>query len=173
MYAGACRSGASIAYRQLFKHILNDLLYEQRRLVDYFDKELCIFPAEDWPRFSYMRQIRGGWMRAMSRLLPRASCLLRDIGRRGPAVFKGFRLKRTRCTGSGDLPVCRALYWKHLYYAGTLGIHHKQGAIKYYDLIERCLPDGFTQETIGFRKRRTALQFFAYPPHRVRRTDVE
>ena len=29
------------------KQTLNDLLYEQRRLVDYFDKELCIFPAED------------------------------------------------------------------------------------------------------------------------------
>ena len=31
------------------KSMLADLLYEDRLLVDYADKELSIWPAEDWP----------------------------------------------------------------------------------------------------------------------------
>ena len=30
-------------------HMLNDLLYDKRQLIDFFDKNLCIMPVEDWP----------------------------------------------------------------------------------------------------------------------------
>lgn len=31
------------------KQMLYDLLYHERKLVDYFDKNLAIFSVEDWP----------------------------------------------------------------------------------------------------------------------------
>ena len=34
------------------KTMLYDLLYKDRKLVDYADKELSIWPSEDWPYFS-------------------------------------------------------------------------------------------------------------------------
>ena len=37
------------------KQDLRDLLYLDRRLVDYLDKELAIWPREDWPYFSGYR----------------------------------------------------------------------------------------------------------------------
>ena len=37
------------------KQMLQELLYEDRKLVDYADKELSIWPAEDWPYFSSYR----------------------------------------------------------------------------------------------------------------------
>ena len=37
------------------KKMLGELLYEDRKLVDYADKELSIWPAEDWPYFSSYR----------------------------------------------------------------------------------------------------------------------
>ena len=37
------------------KSMLRELLYEDRKLVDYADKELSIWPAEDWPYFSSYR----------------------------------------------------------------------------------------------------------------------
>ena len=37
------------------KQMLGDLLYRDRLLVDYSDKELSIWPAEDWPYFSSYR----------------------------------------------------------------------------------------------------------------------
>ena len=38
------------------KSMLQELLYEDRKLVDYPDKELSIWPAEDWPYFSSYRE---------------------------------------------------------------------------------------------------------------------
>ena len=37
------------------KSMLQELLYQDRKLVDYADKELSIWPAEDWPYFSPYR----------------------------------------------------------------------------------------------------------------------
>ena len=37
------------------KPMLRELLYEDRKLVDYADKELSIWPSEDWPYFSPYR----------------------------------------------------------------------------------------------------------------------
>lgn len=39
------------------KKMLQDLLYKDRKLVDYVDKELSIWPAEDWPCFSSYREL--------------------------------------------------------------------------------------------------------------------
>ncbi len=38
------------------KSMLAELLYKDRLLVDYADKELSIWPAEDWPYFSRYRE---------------------------------------------------------------------------------------------------------------------
>ena len=38
------------------KKNLQDLLYKDRLLVDYADKELSIWPSEDWPYFSFYRE---------------------------------------------------------------------------------------------------------------------
>lgn len=38
------------------KDMLSQLLYEDRRLVDYPDKQLSIIPVEDWPFFARYRQ---------------------------------------------------------------------------------------------------------------------
>ena len=41
--------------RGFTKNMLADLLYQDRLLVDYPDKELSIWPREDWPFFSPYR----------------------------------------------------------------------------------------------------------------------
>ena len=33
------------------KQMLHELLYQDRQLIDYFDKNLSIFATEDWPYF--------------------------------------------------------------------------------------------------------------------------
>ena len=44
------------------KQTLQELLYKDRELVDYSDKEIAILPTEDWPYFSRYRErsIRHG-----------------------------------------------------------------------------------------------------------------
>jgi uncharacterized protein len=37
------------------KKLLEELLYQDRTLIDYFDKNLCILPTSDWPLMSRRR----------------------------------------------------------------------------------------------------------------------
>ena len=129
------------------KSMLAELLYKDRRLVDYADKELSIWPAEDWPFFSPYRE--------RSRAL--------GAGFPGLAELEREALAYIRANGpvSGDtLPIDGEIFWhssmhwsgnwhkkskaarsvlEQLYTDGTLVIHHKNGSRKFYDLAERHL----------------------------------
>ncbi len=62
------------------KGMLYELLYEDRRLVDYPDKNLSIWPVEDWPYFErYRRAAREGGRRfeGLDQLEEQADLLLR------------------------------------------------------------------------------------------------
>ncbi|MBR6089720.1 MAG: YcaQ family DNA glycosylase [Anaerolineaceae bacterium] len=130
------------------KDMLSELLYKDRLLVDYADKELSIWPVEDWPYFSHYRERS----RDLGRTFPGLDALEREaiayIRENGPV--------------SGDtLPIEGEIFWhssmhwsgnwhkkskaarsvlEQLYTDGTLIIHHKNGSRKFYDLAERHLP---------------------------------
>ncbi len=117
---------------------LESLLYRRRELVDYFDKNLSIFAVGDWPYFARerarYRDTRGG-----EELVRACADVLAEVARRGAL-----------CSADIDLPGKVDWYWsetrtaraalERLYFQGRLAIHHKRGTVKYYDLIERCLP---------------------------------
>ena len=130
------------------KKDLYHLLYRDRALVDYFDKELAIFPVEDWPYFRRYRE------------------LCRNNGKRfeGLAELEETALAYIRRHGnvsSATLPVEGEIHWhssihwsgnwdgkakasrsvlEQLYTTGDLVIHHKEGSRKYYDLAEKYIP---------------------------------
>jgi len=129
------------------KQMLDDLLYKDRLLVDYTDKELSIWPSEDWPYFSAYRQ------RSMEH----------------SRKFEGIReleetaidyIRKNGAVSSDMLPIEGKIFWhssmhwsgnwhtesnaarsvlEQLYTDGVLLIHHKSGSRKFYDLAERYL----------------------------------
>lgn len=129
------------------KSMLAELLYRDRLLVDYADKELSIWTTEDWPYFSSYR--------ARSRAL--------GAGFDGLAELEQEALAYIRANGpvsSDTLPIEGEIFWhssmhwsghwhkkspaarsvlEQLYTDGTLIIHHKNGSRKFYDLAERHL----------------------------------
>ena len=131
------------------KSMLAELLYKDRLLVDYADKELSIWPAEDWPYFSFYRE--------RSREL--------GAGFPGLAELEQEALAYIRANGpvsSDTLPIGGEIFWhssmhwsgnwhkkskaarsvlEQLYTDGTLVIHHKNGSRKFYDLAERHLKE--------------------------------
>ena len=133
------------------KSMLKDLLYEDRLLVDYADKELSIWPTEDWPYFSSYRERSlklGETFEGLEELKEKAIAYIRE---NGPV-------------SSDMLPIEGEIYWhssmhwsgnwqkkslasrsvlEQLYTDGTLIIHHKNGSRKYYDLAEKYLPSEF------------------------------
>ena len=130
------------------KSMLHELLYVDRKLVDYADKELSIWPAEDWPYFSSYRERSlelGGTFEGLEDLKTQAIAYIEE---NGPV-------------SSDTLPIKGEIYWhssmhwsgnwdkksaaarsvlEQLYTDGALIIHHKKGSRKFYDLTKKYLP---------------------------------
>ncbi|MDO5436425.1 MAG: crosslink repair DNA glycosylase YcaQ family protein [Clostridia bacterium] len=130
------------------KAMLRELLYEDRKLVDYADKELSIWPAEDWPYFAAYRERSRRMSDQFEGLRELKEQALACIRENGPVC-------------SDTLPITGEIYWhssmhwsgnwhkkspaarsvlEQLYTDGELIIHHKNGSRKYYDLAEKYLP---------------------------------
>lgn len=121
------------------KPMLYELLYKERRLVDYFDKNLSIFAVEDWKYFERIRLRHREWERSHQEIRRVEAQVKEYICKHGPVC-------------SGDLGLDEKVNWywshtklsraalEHLYFTGELAIHHKKGTNKYYDLIENCFP---------------------------------
>ena len=130
------------------KQMLHDLLYQDRLLVDYSDKELSIWPSEDWPYFSGYRERSMAHGRAFTGIPELEKEAIDYIRANGPV-------------SSDTLPIKGTIYWhssmhwsghwhkdslaarsvlEQLYTDGVLLIHHKSGSRKFYDLADRYLP---------------------------------
>ena len=127
------------------KQMLADLLYADRRLIDYSDKELSIWPREDWPYFSGYRErsrAHGAGFPGLTELEREAVAYIRD---HGPVSSQSLPIEGTifwhssmHWSGNwaGQSQAARSVL-EQLYTDGVLLIHHKRGSRKYYDLAEK------------------------------------
>ena len=130
------------------KSMLADLLYKDRRLVDYADKELSVWPTEDWPYYSSYRErsrALGSTFPEMEELEEEAVSYIRENGPVSsdtlPVDGEIFWHSSMHWSGNwhGKSQAARSVL-EQLYTDGTLVIHHKNGSRKFYDLAERHLP---------------------------------
>jgi uncharacterized protein YcaQ len=130
------------------KQTLFELLYHDRKLVDYPDKNLSIIPTENWPYFErYRNAAREGG--------------LRFEGLAGLEDQTKAYIKANGPVSADELPIQGSIRWhssihwsgnwggstnasrsvlEQLYSTGELIIHHKNGTRKYYDLAEKYIP---------------------------------
>ena len=147
------------------KTMLQELLYEDRKLVDYADKELSIWPSEDWPYFaSYRERSRrmGDTFEGMRELKEEAIAYIRE---HGPVCsdtlpVEGEIYWHSSMHWSGDWqkksPAARSVL-EQLYTDGELVIHHKNGSRKYYDLAAKYLPGAVLKADDPFPKEEDFL----------------
>ncbi len=130
------------------KTMLYDLLYKDRKLVDYADKELSIWPAEDWPYFSSYRERSRNLGKTFKGLQKLEKQALDYIEENGPVSSDSLPIE-------GEIFWHSSMHWsgnwqkksqaarsvlEQLYTDGELVIHHKKGSRKYYDLAQSHLP---------------------------------
>ena len=126
------------------KKMLADLLYKDRLLVDYSDKELSIWPQEDWPYFVGYRErskAHGASFPGIPELEAQAIAHIRKHGPVSsdtlPIEGKIFWHSSMHWSGNwGGLSQASRSVLEQLYTDGVLLIHHKSGSRKYYDLAD-------------------------------------
>ena len=130
------------------KRMLDDLLYRDRLLVDYADKELSIWPSEDWPYFASYRERSMALGKTFSGIPELEEEAIRHIRASGPVSSDSLPLEGTVFWHSSmhwsghwhkESPAARSVL-EQLYTDGVLLIHHKSGTRKFYDLAEKYLP---------------------------------
>ena len=130
------------------KQMLESLLYRDRLLVDYADKELSIWPSEDWPFFAPYRERSREHGKSFARIPELEKEALEYIRANGPVSSDTLPIEGTVFWHSSmhwsgywhrESPAARSVL-EQLYTDGTLLIHHKSGTRKFYDLAEKYLP---------------------------------
>ncbi|GIO12102.1 hypothetical protein J19TS2_16570 [Cohnella xylanilytica] len=128
------------------KGMLAELLYEDRRLVDYPDKNLAIIPVEDWPYFERYRQAARRHAERYPDMEALTAQVRTHIQNHGALSSDDFKLE-------GNFSWHSAIHWsggtnssrsvlEQMYSTGELIIHHKKGTRKYYDIAEKHIqPD--------------------------------
>lgn len=131
------------------KKTLEELLYKDRLLVDYPDKELSIFPADDWPYFAEYRKRSFEHGRQFEGLPELEEFAEEYIGTHGPVSADSLPI-------DGEIFWHSAVHWsghwhgkskaarsvlEQMYTDGRLVIHHKAGSRKFYDLSEKHIPE--------------------------------
>ena len=129
--------------------------------MDYVDKELSIWPTEDWPYFAAYRnhgKASGERFEGMAELCDAAVAYIRE---NGPVSSDTLPLE-------GELYWHSSMHWsgshekksyasravlEQLYTEGVLIIHHKSGSRKHYDLAEKYLDPSLLRAEDPFTDR--------------------
>jgi len=130
------------------KQWLHELLYKDRLLLDYPDKNQAIMPVEDWPYFERYRKAARDAQEQFEGLKPLLDLARDYMQKHGPV-------------SSDELPIAGRIHWhsmihwsgnwhgesnaarsvlEQMYCTGECVIHHKNGARKFYDLADKYLP---------------------------------
>lgn len=126
--------------RDFRPRMLDELLYQNRQLVDNWDKMASLSLAEDWPYFARhrarMQDIFGVPSEVVMSLAP---VVLDQIKREGPQSSLDFKHDEKTDWSWGPTRVSRASL-EGLFKMGQLGVHHRVSNRRYFDLIENLLP---------------------------------
>lgn len=121
------------------KEMLDSLLYRKRVLIDYFDKNMAIYPLREWPCFQRIRTRFCESDRNEELLLP---------------VYEKIRTKfqSTHYLNNKDLEIKEKASWywgpsslgrialEKMYFRGETVIHHKEGNLRFFSLASTLLP---------------------------------
>ncbi len=117
---------------------LQELLYEDRKLFDHFDKMMSIMAIEDWPYFARTRQNLRQWTRVADALMNRSPAIMELLESTDYINSKVLDLGKMDWYWS-ETSVARATL-EAMFFVGELMIHHKDRTIRHYAPAKRLLP---------------------------------
>ncbi len=123
--------------------LLDSLLYEDRKLVDGWDKNMSIYPVEDWPYFQRRRdadRVRlGKRLEATRDILPQVRA---ELEARGPLSSIDLDFDKTVDWSWAPTRAARAAL-DSMYTWGELIVHHKVHTRKVYDFAHKHISSAY------------------------------
>ena len=122
--------------------MLQELLYDERQLIDGYDKMMSIYSVQDWPYFrrdreSAARDLADG-AEPIRSILPQVR---KDIMDRGPLSSIDLEYNDRVRWPWGPARLSRAAL-ESMYFCGELVVHHRVHTRRVYDLAVRHLSHG-------------------------------
>ncbi|MDD4745618.1 MAG: crosslink repair DNA glycosylase YcaQ family protein, partial [Eubacteriales bacterium] len=108
------------------KDQLYDLLYTDRALFDYFDKNLAILRTEDWPHCCRIRVSYREGCRSHREVDAVRATIIERIREQGPVCSADLEFDTKVAWFWQDTRLSRAAL-ETLYFRGDLVVHHKEG----------------------------------------------
>ncbi len=141
------------------KTMLYDLLYEERFLVDYYDKNLAIIDAQDWSCFERIWEYFRDQSRSKDKVNDITEQIKEIIRKKGPVCSKDIDFgQKVDWYWSNNTSLSRVAL-ETMYFRGDLIIHHKKGTIKYYALAEDYIPEEILQAEDPNRSKADYIQW--------------
>jgi uncharacterized protein YcaQ len=127
--------------------MLQELLYQDRKLLDGWDKNMSIYRVEDWPYFERRRQSArrypGKSPEAVRAILPQVR---EAIEARGPLSSSDLDFDQTVDWSWAPTRLARAAL-ESMHAWGELVIHHRVNTRKVYDFASRHIPEELLSAT--------------------------
>jgi uncharacterized protein len=120
--------------------MLDDLLYSRRALIEYWDKNMSLISAEDWPCFARTRTAYADpGARSHDVVEEHAPGIRRYLREHGPSFSSAMGGAGKTDWYWSSTSIARAVL-ESLYFRGELCIHHRQGTHRCFDFANNCLP---------------------------------
>ena len=143
-----------------------DRLYEQREVFEAFNKGLALVPTSELPWFRVLLDQRA--LRILAENAAVADQVLERIRAEGPLSALDFERRPAGDPwGWGDFggsSVVRAVLEAYAV-TGVLGLARRDGNRRYYDLIERLLPEDVLARSVPLRERLRHKMHSRYRAH--------
>jgi uncharacterized protein len=128
-----------------------DLLYERREVFEAYNKGLSFVPVSEFPWFRWTTWSEGS-QRVLAENADVAERVLERIRADGPLSALDFERTRGQTTDWFGIPtnVVRAVLEAYAV-TGVLGLVRRDGNRRYYDLLERLLPQDVLERKVPLR----------------------
>lgn len=116
-----------------------ELLYQDRRLIDGWDKNMSIYCTEDWPSFRRLRDSAAARYGSNESVMTLVQEIRAEIAERGPLSSLDLGGKDKVDWAWAPARLSRAAL-ESMYFWGELSIHHRVHTRRYYDFSAKLLP---------------------------------
>ncbi|MCL6602930.1 MAG: winged helix DNA-binding domain-containing protein [Paenibacillus sp.] len=124
--------------------LVQELLYQDRLLIDGWDKNMSIYCTEDWPYFQRSRELATSRYERNSEIMATVERVRRELTERGPLSSLDLEGKDKINWAWAPARLSRAAL-ESMYFWGELVIHHRVHTRRYYDFTTRLLPESILE----------------------------